>query len=254
MAIYRIFPEKDATLYTQYPTMNTGLDEILEASTYIFDSKAQTSRYLIKFSQNEINSIYTTYISGSGISFLSTLDNSLMNSLNTPPSQNPVDLADGSYLNVPFTSSTGAGKGAIGNITVSGNTITGITMINRGINYRLDNTIITPPLLTTSSLYTTASIQLLSGAFRKRNWNAILKNYAAVVTNLNATSYLNIYPISQSWDMGTGRFGNTPITTNGCSWSSSTPEREWFVNDVSVLSLHSELLEFSSDFISYHNT
>ena len=72
MAIYRIFPEKDATLYTQYPTMNTGLDEILEASTYIFNSKAQTSRYLIKFSQNEINSIYTTYISGSGISFLST--------------------------------------------------------------------------------------------------------------------------------------------------------------------------------------
>jgi hypothetical protein len=237
MAIYRIFPEKDATLYTQYPTMNTGLDEILEASTYIFNSKAQTSRYLIKFSQNEINSIYTTYISGSGISFLSTLDNSLMNSLNTPPSQNPVDLSDGSYLNVPFTSSTGDGKGAIGNITVSGNTITGITMINRGINYRLDNTIITPPLLTTSSLYTTASIQLLSGAFRKRNWNAILKNYAAVVTNLNATSYLNIYPISQSWDMGTGRFGNTPITTNGCSWSSSTPEREWFANDVSFSTL-----------------
>ena len=31
MAIYKIFPEKDATLYTQYPTMNTGLDEILEA-------------------------------------------------------------------------------------------------------------------------------------------------------------------------------------------------------------------------------
>ena len=231
MAIYKLFPEKDATLYTQYPTMNTGLDEILEASTYLFNSKAQTSRYLIKFSQNEINSVYQTHISGSGISFLSTLNNSLMNSLNTSPSQNPVNLVDGSYLNVPFTSSTGPGKGAIGDIIVSGNTITSIKMINRGISYRLNNTIITPPLLTTSSLYTTASIYLLGSAFRKRAWNANLKNYAAVVTNLNSTSHLNIYPISQSWDMGTGRFGNSPITTNGCSWSSSTAEKEWFATD-----------------------
>ena len=33
MAIYKLFPEKDATLYTQNTLMNTGLDEILEAST-----------------------------------------------------------------------------------------------------------------------------------------------------------------------------------------------------------------------------
>ena len=50
MAIYKLFPEKDATLYTQDITMNTGLDEILEASTYLLDDSAQTSRYLIKFS------------------------------------------------------------------------------------------------------------------------------------------------------------------------------------------------------------
>ena len=81
MAIYKLFPEKDATLYTQNTNMNTGLDEILEASTYLLDDSAQTSRYLIKFSQNEINSAYTSYISGSGISYL-TLDNALASSIN----------------------------------------------------------------------------------------------------------------------------------------------------------------------------
>ena len=65
MAIYKLFPSKDATLYTQNITMNTGLDEILEASTYILDDLAQTSRYLIKFSQGEIDGTYDTYISGS---------------------------------------------------------------------------------------------------------------------------------------------------------------------------------------------
>ena len=33
MAVYKIFPTQDATLYSLYPTMNTGLDEIIECST-----------------------------------------------------------------------------------------------------------------------------------------------------------------------------------------------------------------------------
>jgi hypothetical protein len=32
MAVYKIFPTQDATLYSAYPTMNTGLNAILEAS------------------------------------------------------------------------------------------------------------------------------------------------------------------------------------------------------------------------------
>ena len=101
MAIYKLFPEKDATLYTQNVTMNTGLDEILEASTYILNDAAQTSRYLIKFSQNEINNAYTSYISGSGISYLSTANGNLNGSITL----NPTDLVDKVYYNVPFTSS-----------------------------------------------------------------------------------------------------------------------------------------------------
>ena len=73
MAIYKLFPEKDTTLYSQNVDMNTGLDEILEASTYLLNDAAQTSRYLLKFSQNEINGAYTSYISGSGIAKPSTI-------------------------------------------------------------------------------------------------------------------------------------------------------------------------------------
>ena len=67
MAIYKIFPTKDTSLYTEKKSMNTGLDSIIEASTYIKDSKPQVSRYLLKFSQPEIDNFITTYISGSGV-------------------------------------------------------------------------------------------------------------------------------------------------------------------------------------------
>ena len=224
MAIYKLFPEKDATLYTVNPLMNTGLDEILESSTYLFNDAAQTSRYLIKFSQDEINAVYTRYISGSGISYLNTDSNALFLSLN----QNPTNLSNTQYYNVPLTSSTGNGIGARGNITITGNTISDFTIVNRGKNYKVGDIVISPPLLQTTGLSTTSSLLLGNTSFKKRSWNANLKNNAAVVTNLNSISYLNVYPISQSWDMGTGRFGNTPITTNGCSWSSSTAIKEWF--------------------------
>ena len=65
MAIYKIFPEKDATLYTQYPTMNTGLDEILEATTNLDKNTPQVSRYMLKFSQDEINTWVTSSVSSS---------------------------------------------------------------------------------------------------------------------------------------------------------------------------------------------
>ena len=85
MAIYKLFPEKDATLYTQNTNMNTGLDEILEASTYLLDDAAQTSRYLIKFSQDEINGAYTNYVSGSGVSYLLTTSDALLVVCGCPP-------------------------------------------------------------------------------------------------------------------------------------------------------------------------
>jgi hypothetical protein len=55
MAIYKIFPEKSATLYSFYPALNTGLDEILELSTYeSINGTNEVSRPLIQFPSSEI--------------------------------------------------------------------------------------------------------------------------------------------------------------------------------------------------------
>ena len=221
MAIYKLFPEKDATLYTQNVLMNTGLDEILESSTYLLNDTAQTSRYLIKFSQNEINGAYDTYVSGSGISYLRTSFD-IIGDL----TQNPTDLKNGTY-SLPLTISQSNGVGGVVDITVSGNTITSVIINNRGKNYRIGDQFKLSNLVRTNNKLTTASLTLASNNFENRNFQTNLRNYAAVVTNLNSTSYLKIYPISQSWDMGTGRFENSPITTNGCSWRDKIEGENW---------------------------
>jgi hypothetical protein len=66
MAVYKIFPTKDASIYSLYPSRNTGLDEILEASTKIdISDSPQTSRFLVQFSTEEMNDIIINKISGS---------------------------------------------------------------------------------------------------------------------------------------------------------------------------------------------
>ena len=65
MAVYKIFPEKTATLFSYYPTLNTGLDEILELST--FESVGGTnevSRVLIKFPSSEISGTIADKVNG----------------------------------------------------------------------------------------------------------------------------------------------------------------------------------------------
>jgi hypothetical protein len=58
MAIYKIFPEKSATLYSSEPTLNSGIDEILELSLYqTLDGAYEVSRPIIRFPQDEINNI-----------------------------------------------------------------------------------------------------------------------------------------------------------------------------------------------------
>tara|TARA_R110001606_G_scaffold155474_1_gene297705 strand:- start:2224 stop:3360 length:1137 start_codon:yes stop_codon:yes gene_type:complete len=115
MAVYKLFPTKDASIYTENISMNTGLDQIAEASTYIYQGDPHISRYLIDFSTSEISDIINNKISGSSFK---------------------------TYLN----------------------------------------------------------------------------SYAATVTGLNTNTKLYSYPISGSWDMGTGHFRNSPITSNGVSW------------------------------------
>jgi hypothetical protein len=67
MAVYKIFPEKSAALYSFYPTTNAGIDEILDLSTYeSIIGTNEVSRFLVKFPSNQISDIISNKISGSG--------------------------------------------------------------------------------------------------------------------------------------------------------------------------------------------
>jgi hypothetical protein len=112
MAVYKLFPTKDSTIYSRYPARNTGLDSIIETST---DEDAKLSRYLIQFSQDEIDSLVDDKIG-------------------------------------------------------------------------------------------TSSIQV------------DLKTYIATIENLNTDTTVEVFPLSTTWNMGTGHYNDTPETSNGCSW------------------------------------
>ena len=60
MAVYKLFPTKDATLYSLFPTMNTGLDPIMEATLTTFayaNPNPQVSRFLVDFEGTEIEDV-----------------------------------------------------------------------------------------------------------------------------------------------------------------------------------------------------
>ena len=69
MAYYSIFPEKDATIYSNpdRDTLNTGNDEILELvkEKGSNDGRYYPSRILLQFKNSEINNIISNKISGS---------------------------------------------------------------------------------------------------------------------------------------------------------------------------------------------
>ena len=117
MAVYKIFPTKDATIYSLYPSRNTGLDEIIESSTSVINASPlpQTSRFLIQFSNTEINDIIANKISGS-------------------------------------------------------------------------------------------------------SWKAYFRGFLANLEGLNLDTQLEFYPISGSWNMGTGKYNYNPEIQNGVSW------------------------------------
>ena len=128
MAVYKIFPLQDATLYSFYPTMNTGIDPILEVGNLNenINPVPQVSRFLVQFDQTEIE-----------------------------------DVIDNKVGGTQFSSS--------------------------------------------------------------------LKCYVANAQGVIFDTELEIYPISGSWNNGSGTYLDSPITTNGCSWKNQTFEggQEW---------------------------
>jgi hypothetical protein len=117
MAIYKIFPEKDATMYSLFPAMNTGLDEILDVGnlSLLTNTNPQVSRALIKFNQDSINNVFSDLIGSA-------------------------------------------------------------------------------------------------------DWSANLRLFIATAQSIDTDYQLEVYPVSGSWTMGTGKYLDNPIATNGCSW------------------------------------
>lgn len=118
MAVYKIFAEKDSTLYSDYPTLNTGMDAILELTkntSLNYASQSSAARILIKFADQDMQDVINNYIG-------------------------------------------------------------------------------------------TAS------------YSANLKMYMADANALPTDYTIEAYPIYSSWDMGTGRFGDSPIPIDGVTW------------------------------------
>jgi hypothetical protein len=64
MAIYKLFPYKDTTLYSFFPNMNTGIDAISQISNLNFavDTNPQVARFLTEFVQSEIEDVINNKI------------------------------------------------------------------------------------------------------------------------------------------------------------------------------------------------
>jgi len=123
MAVLKIFPEKDTTLYSLFPAMNTGLDEIIEATLTAFaysNPNPQTSRFLVQFSNDDLAS-------------------------------------------------------AIGLIP--------------------------------------------QDKFDSGSWQARLQCFVSTATGLALDTTVECFPVAKYWGMGTGKYLDEPISTNGASWN-----------------------------------
>ena len=117
MAVYKIFPEKDAFIQSKYPAQNTGLDEILDISNYNGineQSSAQgdlpaVTRALVQFKTADISDIIDNTIGDAA--FQSNLKLYLANAENAPldytleayPISGAWDMGTGRVSDVPKT-------------------------------------------------------------------------------------------------------------------------------------------------------
>lgn len=116
MAIYKIFPYKDSTLYSLYPNTNTGLDAISEVNNQLnIDGKPYVARFMTQFNTDDI-----------------------------------------------------------------------IDIINNKIN--------------------------------GKSWDVNFRSFIADAQGVSTSQILEIYPIAQEWDNGTGEFLDSPATINGATW------------------------------------
>jgi hypothetical protein len=116
MAIYKLFPYKDTTLYSQYPSMSVGLDAISEVNNQIgITGTPDVARFISQFDNTEI-----------------------------------------------------------------------LDVVNNKIG--------------------------------DKEWDASFRSFISDATGISTSTTLEIFPLAQDWNNGTGEFLDNPITTDGSSW------------------------------------
>ena len=156
MAVYQAFASADATIYSRYPSKNTGRDSILEVSA---KNSQDGTRFLFRSPLTE-NPYYTYDLAAN--------DNYSTTDAFFPDKDVRRALLQFSPAEI-------------------------------------------------AKLQTYAS-QSVSGS-----WQANLRLYLATAQNLSTTYSLEAYPLSQSWQMGTGKYAQDPESRNGVSWTYTGP-------------------------------
>lgn len=117
MAVYRIFPSKDSSIYSQNPVSNTGKDEILEIAGYMDSAGVgRATRSVLYFDTSEINHIVNNIIGESPISASLRL-------FLAEASDIPLDF---NIICFPLSQSWDEGKGKFGDVPID----------NSGVSWR----------------------------------------------------------------------------------------------------------------------
>jgi hypothetical protein len=111
MAVYKLFPSKDASIYSFYPVMNTGIDSIIEIGNLNvnYEPVPQVFRFLVQFDQSEIediivNKIGSTNFSSSLKCYIATAQGVVAQTeVEAYAVSVPWNNGSGTYLDSPYT-------------------------------------------------------------------------------------------------------------------------------------------------------
>ena len=111
MAVYKLFPSKDASIYSFYPVMNTGIDSIIEIGNLNvnYDPVPQVFRFLVQFDQSEIEDVIDNKVGGTNFSsslkcYIATAQGVVAQTeLEVYPVSVPWNNGSGTYLDSPYT-------------------------------------------------------------------------------------------------------------------------------------------------------
>ena len=194
MAVYKLFPYKDTTLYSQYPKMNTGIDPILQVSNLNFamNTSPQVARSLVKFVNSEIAETLNGLVSGSQWD---------------------------AYLKLFIATAQGIVEDSIIEVWPAAVSPTGSTW-NNGTGTYLDQPLTTDGACWESPFFADGNVWPINTlTYSTGSWNATysIPGGGAWYTSSNGTNYTLV---TESFDVRTVKDINVKVTDNLNTWYS----------------------------------